>query len=116
MDYLTLFSIILGTLLIAIYVYSARQKRASTNLAQAAILFLSSTGFVAGVKVAIFAFNKDLILLVKNEGIESSYVFFGGVAICWVSIISAIGIFQSISRKRPRTQPKSHHPAPINTS
>ena len=94
MDYLTLLGIMIGSLLVGIYIYNTNRNRTSTNLARAAILFLSGTLLIGGVKVIIFAFNPELLVLVKKEGIESAHIFLGGLAICWVSIISASEILK----------------------
>jgi hypothetical protein len=104
MDYLKLSGVVIGSLFIGIYVYYARRKKASVSLARATVLFLSGNAFIAGVKVMIFAFNTDLLALAQKQGIEPAHLFLGGLAICWVSILSVLETFRQVPQTVTQTQ------------
>lgn len=116
MDYLTLAGIIGGGLLIAAHILYSRRRNTSTKLHQGIFLFLSGTGFTAGIKVVLFAFDPVVIALLKQEGIENGNIVLGGIAICWASILSTFEIFKqarrvNIRRPRSRSTPQTSSPS-----
>ena len=95
MDYLTFSGIALGSLLIAIYLVISYRSGMKMQLSDGVIIFLSCSGFTAGVKVALFAFDSGLNALVQTSGIDVTHIFLGGLAICWVSVVSVLQIFRN---------------------
>jgi hypothetical protein len=113
MDYITIAGVVIGSALIAIYGFLGYRKRTPVQLVNAAVLFLSGSGAVAGVKVIIFAFNPELLALVRKEGIDIAHVFLGGLAIFWVSVLSVIDIFRNLINKSTINQPQQAIIQPI---
>jgi hypothetical protein len=96
MDYLGISGIVLGVLSIFVYVGYGIKIGKSVSLAQASILFLSANALVSGVKLCFFSFNTDLAILIKSQGIEASSILLGGIALCWVSILSIVDVYKKL--------------------
>ena len=96
MDNLTIAGIVVGSVLIAVYLLYGYRNGVPVDLGKAAIIFIASSGVFAGVKVMIFTFNTELQVLIQTEGIDITHIFLGGLAISWVSILSAIQVFKTI--------------------
>lgn len=94
MNYLTLFGIFIGVILTSMYMYYKFKRKEEIQLSDIALLLLSSSGAIAGIKVIIFAFNPDLLILVKKEDVDITHVFLGGVTMLWASILSAVEVLK----------------------
>lgn len=105
MDYIRLAGIILGSLLIIIYIIAFRNRGIQLQLSQAFTLFLAGNALAAGVKVIIFSFDSEFLILASSEGIDSYHIIAGGIAICWVSILTIFNIVRVPPKITP--QPES---------
>jgi len=97
-DYLTMLTVLTGTLLVGVYVFRSHQKATSAALGNAIILFISASGFFGGARIIVFCFNPDLSALAKDSGVDPTLIFLGGLAMCWGSAIPVIGIFKKTGR------------------
>lgn len=93
-DALLISSAGLGSLCIAGYlaVCVTGATKLAPKLSEAAVLLLSSAGFISGIKVALLAFD-PAITGIDNERL---YIFLGGIALMWVSIETVIRLYISI--------------------
>lgn len=85
-------SIFIGSFAAAIYIYLQARSRKFPKLTNMVILFMSSGGVAAGIKVCSLAYYSALF----NSGIEDNlYIFIGGVSVTYVSIqaiLQALGV------------------------
>jgi hypothetical protein len=99
MDTFTLASIGFGGVVTACYVvFSYIRNKAATNSSAMMLggftLFLSGAALITGVKVMFFTFNNNFVTLAKTEGIDIPSIFFGGLALCWVSVLTIWQVFK----------------------
>jgi len=66
-------------------------------LAEAVIVFLTSFGLVAGIKVCVLALNPVILTEVENERL---YFFLGGLAVIWVSIDNVWATLSAVYHKK----------------
>jgi hypothetical protein len=59
------------------------KKKIKPRIDDIVVLLYSSNGFICGIKVMWFALFSATFGQLENQRI---YIFFGGVALCWVSI------------------------------
>jgi len=79
--------------LVWISLYHARVR---PSLAEVVVVFLTSFGLVAGIKVCVLALNPVILTEVENERV---YVFLGGIAVTWVSVDSVWTTLSAVYRK-----------------
>jgi hypothetical protein len=77
-------SIYSGVLLFIFYFIMKIIKKQTTSLtlSEAIIIIIAGTSVVAGIKVCLLSFDKDLC---KTTEIEQIYVFLGGFSVIWTS-------------------------------
>ena len=86
MDHYLIGGVVFGVIgILALLCISLFKAKSKPSLAEGVVVFLTSAGLVAGIKVCILALNPDVLTEVENERI---YVFLGGLAVIWVSIDS----------------------------
>jgi len=87
-------SIVLGTLCVVGYVLAFLVVRQSVpQLSHAVIVFLCSCGIVAGAKVCYIVLRLDLPLALQAVAV---YIFVGGVATIWVSLVTICAVFRGV--------------------
>jgi hypothetical protein len=101
-DYLTLLTILTGTLLVAVYVFRVHQEAAPAGLGNAIILFISASGFFGGARVIVFCFNSSLSVLAKDSGVDPALIVLGGLAMAWASTLPIMEIFRRVAKPPKR--------------
>ncbi len=108
MDHYLVGSIAFGVAGIAALVWiSLYHARVKPCLTDAVVVFLTSAGLVAGIKVCVLALNPAVLTGVENERV---YVFLGGLSVIWVSVDSVWTTLSSVYRKG--NPDKQEPPAP----
>ena len=82
-DVCLLGSILLGVLMTLIYVLIQARAHRKPYLSDGVVIFLSSAGIIAGIKVCGLSLDSSVF---RSMGTERLYVFIGGLAVIWVSL------------------------------
>lgn len=83
-------SIIIGLIVAGVYAFSQARIKRFPKLTNMVVLFMSSGGVTAGVKMCFLAYSSTIL----NIFIEDSlYIFIGGIAVVYVSIQAILQVF-----------------------
>jgi len=103
-DKLTIAGIVTGVILTLVYTVYVNRQEASIQLGDIIVLFLANSGVFTGANVMVFAFNPDLLDLVRQEGISVNNIFLGGLSLCAASVFSAVKAFKTVRKTIPSKQ------------
>jgi len=90
-DPVALAGICIGTVCLLFYVGINLYKKNRLDLKHGVMLFLSTSGISAGIKVCFMALDPTLLSSLNGE---RTYIFLGGLAVIWVSFDMIFQIFK----------------------
>lgn len=94
----TIPSIILGGILIAVYCALCMRRRCTIEIGSAVNFFLLASGIVCGIVLIVGAFYDGLLDTMSGMGL---YIAIGGTAVLIVSAQSVAGVFRSLPPPLP---------------
>lgn len=112
-DGVFLFGIVVGSLLTLAYMGVAFARKGKPQLHNVVILYLCAAGVAAGGKVCLLACQSTVLQALNHERL---YVFIGGLAVIWVSVISLAQPFLPAEPGRAGRKPRSRSRARQSTA
>lgn len=91
------------------FIFAQNKIRLEKMMFESIMLFIATSGVFSGVKLIFFAFSSGLQPLLKDEGIDTSNIVLGGLALVLASGFTIVYIFVNAYSKIP-IEPIERHP------